>query len=89
MSERFTQSAENVRSTLTKVAFDLVKETLIAFNQRFNDIQDSAAQVLTAREVVDLYVHALSRGDAQFVSDLVMAAKIDNKPLVEVQKLAQ
>ena len=48
-----------------------------------------AAQVLAAREVVDLYVRALSRGDAQFVRDLVMAAKIDNKPLVEVQKLAQ
>ena len=89
MSERFTQSVESVRAALTRVAFDPAKETLRAFNQRFNDIQDTAAQVLTAREVVDLYVHDLSRGDAQFVRDLVMAAKIDNKPLVEVQKLAQ
>ena len=45
--------------------------------------------MLTAREVVDLYVRALSCVDAQFVRHLVMAGKIDNKPLVEVQKLAQ
>ena len=80
---------ESVRAALTRVAFDPVKETLRVCTQRFNDIRDSAAQVLTAREVVDLYVQALSCWDAQFVRDLVMGAKIDNKLLVKVQKLAQ
>ena len=45
--------------------------------------------MLTQRELVDLYVRALSRGDAQFVRDLVMSAKIDTKSLAEVQKMAQ
>ena len=72
----FAVTQETVKSMLVaalqQLAFNPDKEMLCAFHIRFKDIADSCPTALQLRDVVDLYLAALAKGDKQLALSIVM-----------------